>query len=54
MIGDRCYDVEGAHSFGMPCIGVLYGYGTRKEMEEAGADYIAATVEDLRDFFLGD
>ncbi len=54
MIGDRCYDVEGAHSFGMPCIGVLYGYGSRKEMDEAGADYIAATVEDLRDFFLGD
>ncbi len=54
MIGDRCYDVEGAHSFGMPCIGVLYGYGSRKEMDEADADYIAATVEDLKDFFLGD
>ena len=54
MIGDRCYDVEGAHSFGMPCVGVLYGYGSREEMDEAGADFIAATVEDLRDFFLGD
>ncbi len=50
MVGDRCYDVEGAHSFSLPCIGVLYGYGTRQEMEESGADYIAETVEDIADF----
>ncbi|WP_034443649.1 HAD hydrolase-like protein [Butyrivibrio sp. AE2032] len=52
MIGDRCYDVEGAHSFGMPCVGVLYGYGSREEMEEAGADYITETVETLGELFL--
>lgn len=52
MIGDRCYDVKGAHSFGLPCIGVLYGYGTEDEMKEAGADYIAPTVEDLRNILL--
>ena len=51
MIGDRCYDVEGSHSLGLPCIGILYGYGTRKEMEEAGADYILETVKDLENFF---
>ncbi len=52
MIGDRSYDVKGAHSFDLPCIGVLYGYGTKDEMEEAGADYIAPTVEDLRNILL--
>ena len=52
MIGDRCYDVEGAHSFGLPCVGVLYGYGSREEMEEAGADYITETVETLGKLFL--
>jgi phosphoglycolate phosphatase len=53
MVGDRSYDVEGAHSFEIPCIGVLYGYGTRAEMEEAGADYIAKTVEDIGKIVLG-
>ena len=47
MIGDRCYDVAGAHAFSLPCIGVLYGYGTREEMKEAGADYVAETPEDI-------
>lgn len=52
MIGDRSYDVEGAHAFGLPCIGVLYGYGSREEFEKSGADYICETVEDLRELFL--
>ena len=51
MIGDRCYDVEGAHALGLPCIGILYGYGTREEMEKANADYILETVKDLEKFF---
>lgn len=38
MIGDRCYDIEGAHACGMPAVGVLYGYGSRRELEAAGAD----------------
>ena len=29
------------------CIGVLYGYGDREELESAGADYIAETVNDI-------
>lgn len=47
MVGDRKYDVEGAHAQGLPAIGVLFGYGDRAEMEAAGADCIAATVADL-------
>ena len=47
MIGDRKYDVEGAKSLSLPCIAVLYGHGSREELEEAGADVIVATVEEL-------
>lgn len=40
MIGDREHDVIGAHENGLDCLGILYGFGSRKEFEEAGADYI--------------
>jgi phosphoglycolate phosphatase len=33
MIGDRFYDIQGAASFGMDSIGVLYGFGEEKEFE---------------------
>lgn len=47
MVGDRQHDVIGAVEAGMECIGVLYGYGDREELERAGAIQIAATVEEL-------
>ena len=46
MIGDREHDVVGAHENGLDCLGILYGFGSRKEFEEAGADYIRENVED--------
>ena len=48
MIGDRIFDVECAHNNGIKCIGVKYGFAPENELENAGADYIADTVEDLR------
>lgn len=47
MVGDRRYDVEGAAKFGLSCIGVLYGFGSRKELSEAGARWLAKDVEEL-------
>lgn len=47
MVGDRCYDVSGAAAFGIPTIGVSYGYGTREELMEAGAAAVADTVYSL-------
>jgi phosphoglycolate phosphatase len=47
MIGDRHHDIDGAHTFGMKSIGVLWGYGSRDELTEAGADAIAETVADV-------
>lgn len=48
MVGDRRFDVEGAHAVGMPCCGVLYGYGDKTELEQAGADDIVETVAQLQ------
>ena len=50
MVGDRRHDIEGAQAHGLPSIGVLYGYGSREELEQAGATYIAATAEDILKF----
>ena len=47
MIGDREHDVFGAKENGIDTIGVLYGYGSRDELEKAGAMHIAQTVEDI-------
>jgi len=52
MVGDRCYDIAGAKAVGMQSIGVLYGYGSREELEEAGADYIAESVSELEALLL--
>lgn len=50
MIGDREHDVIGAHTVGIDAMGVLYGYGDRKELESAGAEYIAETVGGIEKF----
>ncbi len=47
MVGDREHDVFGAAENGLPCIGVLYGYGSRAELTAAGANYIADDVAAL-------
>lgn len=52
MIGDRKHDVLGAREVGMDSIGVLYGFGSREELMEAGAGWIAETVEDLEEYLL--
>ena len=50
MIGDRKHDVIGAHEVGVDVMGVLHGYGSREELEKAGADYIAENVEEIKKF----
>ncbi len=47
MVGDRKHDVIGARENGLPCLGVLYGYGSREELTEAGAAALAADVGEL-------
>ncbi len=52
MVGDTHFDVQGANEMGIPFIGVLYGYGTREEMEAQGAQVFAQSVEQLRGYLL--
>ena len=47
MVGDRRYDISGAHAVGMRGVGVLWGYGGREELEAAGADQLVASATDL-------
>lgn len=47
MIGDRKHDIIGAKKVGIKSIGVLYGYGSIYELNNAGADYIASNTDDL-------
>ena len=52
MVGDTVYDVRGAAEFGIPAVGVSWGYGSVKEMEEAGAAAILETPEALHSWLL--
>lgn len=47
MVGDRRHDISGAHTVGMRGLGVLWGYGTREELETAGADRTVDSPADL-------
>ncbi|MEO7349957.1 MAG: HAD hydrolase-like protein [Terrimesophilobacter sp.] len=50
MVGDRFYDIEGAHAHGVPAIYVDWGYGA--EGEEAGAIDVVSTSAELRALLL--
>lgn len=53
MVGDREYDIIGAKLIGLDSVGVLYGYGSREELEKAGATFIAEGVGDIYDIVSG-
>lgn len=47
MIGDRKHDILGAKKNGIKSCGVLFGYGTKEELENSGADFICKNIEEL-------
>lgn len=47
MIGDRKYDIVGANHFQIHSIGVLYGFGSKQELEKEKATYIVQKIEDI-------
>lgn len=51
MIGDTHFDIEGAKEAGVSCLGVLYGYGTKQELKQAGADDILNSVSEFQSYF---
>ena len=49
MIGDRSFDILGAKQSGIASIGVTYGFGSRQELEEAGASWIVNSPSGIND-----
>ncbi|WP_379152651.1 HAD family hydrolase [Paenibacillus sp. sgz5001063] len=49
MIGDREHDIIGAKACGVASMGVMIGYGSEAELQNAGADDIAYDVKDIGD-----
>lgn len=52
MVGDRRYDIIGAHENDLPCVGVLYGYGSLEELKVNRADYLVDTIIELTSLLL--
>ncbi|MBO5374338.1 MAG: HAD-IA family hydrolase [Clostridia bacterium] len=52
MIGDRFYDIEGARAFGIPCVAVLYGYGSAEEFKKYEAEYIVDKAENIAEILI--
>ncbi|NUL45141.1 HAD hydrolase-like protein [Cellulosimicrobium funkei] len=47
MVGDRHFDLDGAAHHGIPGIGVLWGFGSRRELEDAGATVLCEDADTL-------
>ena len=47
LVGDRKYDAEGAKICGIDSLGVLWGHGSREELEKADFTYIAESTEEV-------
>jgi len=53
MVGDREHDVVGAAACGVPCVGVLWGYGDAAELESAGAVALVHSPAELVALLIG-
>lgn len=52
MVGDREHDVIGGRENGLPTVGVTFGYGSREELEEAGAAAVADSPAQLLEILM--
>ncbi len=50
LIGDTRFDVSGAKEAHMDCIGITYGFGTKEELQEAGAKAICDSIEEAAEY----
>ncbi len=52
MVGDRCYDIDGANKAGTDSAGVLFGFGSEKELRASEATYIVSDAREIYDIVL--
>ncbi|MDL2230038.1 HAD hydrolase-like protein, partial [Treponema sp. OttesenSCG-928-L16] len=52
MVGDRRFDIEGSHRNQIDSAAVLWGYGSKAELEAAGPSYFCATLGELESLVL--
>ena len=52
-VGDSNVDVEFAARAGIPCIGAAWGFRGRRELEEAGAAFVAGSAADVFAYVTG-
>lgn len=48
MVGDRCYDIDGARQNKIDSLGVLYGFGDINELTLANATYITNNISEIK------
>ena len=51
MVGDRYHDIEGAKANDLKSAGVLWGYGSKEELQNAGAEYILSEPFEILQLF---
>lgn len=54
MIGDRKFDINSASKFGLDSVGVTFGYGSKEELEEAGATFVVDSANQIKTILLGE
>ena len=47
MVGDRCFDIDGAHEAGVKCCAALWGYGDEEEFKAHKADFIVKHPKEI-------
>lgn len=48
MVGDRRFDIEAAKKVGLKAVGACYGFGSKEELLQAGADRLAYNAAELK------
>ncbi len=53
MVGDRKFDIIGAKAEGVISVGVTYGYGSEEELLAEKPDFLAHSVDELKEILMG-
>lgn len=53
MVGDRKFDIIGAKAEDVISVGVTYGYGSKEELLAEKPDFVAHSVDELKEILMG-